>query len=102
LPRKKGVATDPDPNTPSTNGIVYDAENHQTGYTKSGAGTTSYSYDGDGHRVKRTDPDNTTTIFVYNVGGQLVAEYTSGTPSGNGTSYFDKRPPWKHAGGHEV
>ncbi|MEK6409751.1 MAG: RHS repeat-associated core domain-containing protein [Acidobacteriota bacterium] len=68
--------------------MVYDAENHQTSYTKAGAGTTSYSYDGDGHRVKRTDPDNNTTIFVYNAGGQLIAEYTSGTPSGGGTSYL--------------
>jgi RHS repeat-associated protein len=77
-----------DPTTGTNgNGMVYDAENHQTGYTKAGA-TTSYTYDGDGHRVKRTDPDTTTTIFVYNAGGQLIAEYTSGTPPGGGTSYL--------------
>ncbi len=82
-----------DPNTP-TNGIVYDAENHQTSYTKTGpgGGTTSYSYDGDGHRVKKTDPNNNTTIFVYNVAGQLIAEYTSDPvpqpQGGGGTSYL--------------
>ncbi len=76
-----------DPHTPA-NGIIYDAENRQTSYTKTGVGTTSYSYDGDGHRVKKTDPSNNTTIFVYNVVGQLIAEYTSGPPSGNGTSYL--------------
>jgi RHS repeat-associated protein len=76
-----------DPHTPA-NGIIYDAENRQTSYTKTGVGTTSYSYDGDGHRVKKTDPSNNTTIFVYNVAGQLIAEYTSGAPSGNGTSYL--------------
>jgi RHS repeat-associated protein len=76
-----------DPNTPA-NGIAYDAENRQTGYPKTGAGTTSYGYDGDGRRVKRTNPDNSAAIFVYNSGGQLIAEYTSGTPSGSGTSYL--------------
>ena len=68
--------------------IVYDAENHQTSYTKASVGATNYSYDGDGHRVKKTDPNNNTTIFVYNVIGQLIGEYISGTPSGGGTSYL--------------
>jgi len=38
--------------------------------------------------VKRTNPDNSASIFVYNAGGQLIAEYTSGPPSGSGTSYL--------------
>ena len=81
-----------DPNTP-TNGIVYDAENHQKGYTKSGpgGGTTNYSYDGDGHRVKKV-AGSITTVFVYNVTGQLIAEYTSdpvpAPQGGGGTSYL--------------
>ena len=77
-----------DPATPATNGIVYDAENRQTEYTKTGQQTNFYQYDGDGHRVKRID-NNGTTIFVYNAGGQLIAEYTSGAPSVmGGTSYL--------------
>ena len=74
-----------DPTT-GANSMVYDAENRQTSYTKSGV-TTSYSYDGDGHRVKKID-NNGTTVFVYNAGGQLIAEYTSGPPQGSGTSYL--------------
>jgi RHS repeat-associated protein len=70
------------------NGIVYDAENRQTQYTKTGQLTNSYQYDGAGHRVKKID-NNGTTIFVYNVENQLIAEYTSGAPSGvGGTSYL--------------
>jgi RHS repeat-associated protein len=75
-----------DPTTP-VNGVVYDAENRQTQYTKSQQATNSYSYDGDGHRIKKIDSTGT-TVFVYNAGGQLIAEYTSGTPSGGGTSYL--------------
>jgi RHS repeat-associated protein len=64
--------------------MAYDAENRLVNFN-SGAG--QYSYDGDGRRVKKTDTSGT-TIFVYNVAGQLIAEYTSGTPSGGGTSYL--------------
>jgi YD repeat-containing protein len=77
-----------DPTTPATNGIVYDAENRQTQYIKTGQSTNSYYYDGDGHRVKKINSTGT-TVFVYNVHGQLIAEYTSGPPSGGGgTSYL--------------
>jgi RHS repeat-associated protein len=64
--------------------IVYDAENRQTSYTKSGA--SGYSYDGDGRRVTRT-VGGTITVFVYNVGGHLIAEY-GGTASNGATSYL--------------
>ena len=74
-----------DPTTPM-NGIVYDAENRQTQYTKSGQ-ATNYYYDGNGHRVKKIDSSGT-TVFVYNVQGQLIAEYASGSPSGSRTSYL--------------
>jgi RHS repeat-associated protein len=73
-----------DPTT-NANGIVYDAENRQVSYTKAGV-TTTYTYDGDGRRVKKADTG--TTVFVYNVSGQLIAEYIFGTPSGGGTSYL--------------
>ncbi len=75
-----------DPAT-NTNGIVYDAENRQTQYTKSQQATNSYYYDGDGHRIKKIDSSGT-TVFVYDAGGQLIAEYTAGNPSSGGTSYL--------------
>jgi len=62
-----------DPTTP-LNGIVYDAENRQIQYTKSGQSTNSYYYDGEGRRVKKV-VGSTTTVFVYNASGQLIAEY---------------------------
>jgi RHS repeat-associated protein len=74
-----------------TNGIVYDAENRQTQHTKSNQLTNYYYYDGDGRRVKKID-NSGTTIFVYNVSGQLIAEYHSDPvpppAGGGGTSYL--------------
>jgi RHS repeat-associated protein len=64
--------------------FTYDAENRQLTFNGSGG---QYFYDGDGHRVKKIDSSGT-TVFVYNAGGQSIAEYTSGTPSGGGTSYL--------------
>jgi RHS repeat-associated protein len=47
-----------------------------------------YAYDGDGKRVKKTN-GSVTTIFVYDIQGQMVAEYTDYTSSQTtGTSYF--------------
>jgi RHS repeat-associated protein len=64
--------------------IGYDAENHQTTY-----GASTYSYDGDGRWVKK-QVGSTTTVFVYNVAVQLIAEYdnSSSPPPGSGTSYL--------------
>jgi RHS repeat-associated protein len=69
---------------PSPASMVYDAENRQTSYTKSG--TTGYGYDGDGHRVTKT-AGGATTVFVYNIAGQLIAEY-GGSATNSGTSYL--------------
>jgi RHS repeat-associated protein len=69
---------------PTSASMVYDAENRQTSYTKSGS--TVYAYDGEGHRVTKT-AGSTTTVFVYNVGGQLIAEY-GGSGTNGGTSYL--------------
>ena len=56
---------------------VYDAENKMISFN---GGAATYSYDGEGRRVKKTvQSPSTTTIFVYNVLGQLVAEYCSGS-----------------------
>ncbi|HEY0324115.1 MAG TPA: hypothetical protein VGC66_24430 [Pyrinomonadaceae bacterium] len=47
-----------------------------------------YYYDGEGRRVKKV-VGSITTIYVYDILGQLVAEYTDYTSSqGSGTSYF--------------
>jgi RHS repeat-associated protein len=63
----------------------YDGENKQTSYDN---GQATYSYDGDGRRIRKV-AGNVTTIFVYEAGGQLVAEYMTSTPEGSGrTSYF--------------
>jgi RHS repeat-associated protein len=78
-----------DPTT-AANAMVYDGENRQISYTKAGV-TTSYSYDGDGRRVKKVDSTGT-IVFVYNAGGQLIAEYHSDPvpppAGGGGTSYL--------------
>ena len=63
----------------------YDGENRQVSFN---GGTATYSYDGDGRRVKKVDGAGT-TIFVYNVMGQMVAEYSTTPPQGaGGTSYL--------------
>ena len=64
---------------------TYDAENR---LTKLNGGAATYVYDGDGRRVKKI-VDASTTTYVYNALGQLVAEYTNTSPTGNGgTSYL--------------
>jgi RHS repeat-associated protein len=73
--------------------MTQDAQNHT--YTYNGEnklaqydGQSSYSYDGDGRRVMKV-VGAVTTFYVYNIGGQLVAEYAiNGTPSATGTSYL--------------
>jgi RHS repeat-associated protein len=78
--------------------MTYDAENRQKTNTPAGGGATNYTYDGDGRRVKKVVPGNpaTTTVFVYNVAGQLIAEYTSDpvppAQGGGGTSYLTSDP----------
>jgi RHS repeat-associated protein len=71
--------------------MAYDAENKQISFTQGASGqTTAYGYDGDGHRVKKVT-GGVTTVFVYNVGGQLIAEYddlTTPPPGSGGTSYL--------------
>ncbi|MGH9822316.1 MAG: RHS repeat domain-containing protein, partial [Blastocatellia bacterium] len=81
-----------DPHTNAQTGYTYDAENRMTGFNaSSGNSAAAYSYDGDGRRVKKqaTDPNGTTTtIYVYNAMGQLIAEYPTPTPTATGTSYL--------------
>lgn len=68
--------------------FAYDAENRQMSFNY---GAATYTYDGDGRRVKKVvaGSPSLTTVFVYNAGGQLIAEYTSpDTVSNNGLSYL--------------
>lgn len=71
------------------NQFSYDGENRQVSYTLKGvtAPAAKYSYDGDGRRVKKV-VGNETTIFVYNALSQLVAEYSTVSPTTSGTSYI--------------
>jgi RHS repeat-associated protein len=62
----------------------YDAESRLTEFN---SGSATYSYDGDGRRVRKAVGTDV-TVFVYNIAGQLVAEYRN-TPVelGGGTSF---------------
>lgn len=63
------------------NTLAYDAEDRQISETD---GVThaveTYNYDGDGHRVSKTGPGGT-TIYVYDVLGQVAAEYSTANSS---------------------
>jgi RHS repeat-associated protein len=69
----------------------YDAENRLvragSGGTGAEAGGANYSYDAAGKRVK-TVVGNTTTVFVYDAMGMLVAEYGGAQSPAGGTNYL--------------
>jgi RHS repeat-associated protein len=67
--------------------FLYDAENHQKEVLINGVSKGKYHYDGEGKRVKKIS-DLETTIFVYNGGGQLVAEYSTQQSSTPQVSYL--------------
>jgi RHS repeat-associated protein len=50
----------------------FDAENHQSSYDN---GAATYAYDPDGRRVKKLT-GTIAAIYIYDIKGQLVAEYT--------------------------
>ena len=55
----------------------YDGDNRMVSFDTTGVNTdATYHYDGEGRRVKRV-VGGVTTTYVYNVLGQLVAEYAS-------------------------
>jgi RHS repeat-associated protein len=60
---------------------IYDAENRMT-QAQGGAGAAwqYYVYDGEGKRIRR-NVNGTETWQVYGLGGELVAEYSSTSPS---------------------
>src|SRR6185312_12257730 len=59
----------------------YDAENRITTAVQPGIGTVTYTYDGDGRRVMKAVSTGLQTVYVYDIGGKLVAEYSSGAVS---------------------
>jgi RHS repeat-associated protein len=62
--------------------FVYDAENKQVQVNNASVIVGQYFYDGDGKRIKKVAPlTNETTIFVYDAGGKMVAEYSTVTAS---------------------
>jgi len=54
------------------------------------SGGSTYLYDGDGRRVKKIigGPTPSTTVFVYDIAGHMIAEYSDQQPTGGGTSYL--------------
>ncbi len=58
-------------------GFQYDAENRLTSSSMSGSTLAAYTYDAEGHRVTKV-AGTETTVYVYNVQGELAAEYTTG------------------------
>ena len=54
----------------------YDAENKQQSASNQSGTVGQYSFDGDGKRVKKISTTET-TVFVYDAGGKLVAEYAN-------------------------
>ena len=70
----------------------YDGEDKMVKYDggATSGGGASYTYDGDGRRVKKVVGGSplVSTVFVYNINGQLIAEYSDSAPTGGGTSFI--------------
>ncbi len=75
--------------TRGKNGETYafDGENRITSFNGGAPAGANYSYDGNGRRVKKV-AGTTTTVFVYDAMGQLLAEYSSAAAGAAGTSYL--------------
>jgi YD repeat-containing protein len=69
--------------------ITYDAENRITSAT-SAISNVFFTYDGDGRRVKKvaTGGTPTSTYYLYDVLGQLAAEYSDPATAATGTSWI--------------
>ncbi len=91
--RLNGYTFDPSGNTTidaEGRRFTYDAENKQVIVKDSQNQTIGeYSYDGDAKRVKKVVPaTGETTIFVYDLEGKMVAEYSTQTEQAPKVSYL--------------
>ncbi|MGI9072064.1 MAG: hypothetical protein ACR2JB_12315 [Bryobacteraceae bacterium] len=58
--------------------VAYDAENRQSVVEDNvSEGQASYGYDGSGHRVTKSNNGLISTLYVYDIFGNLAAEYNS-------------------------
>ncbi len=58
--------------------LLYNAENQQTQAVDNvSEGQVSYGYDGFGQRVTKSNNGQVSTVYVYDIFGQLAAEYNS-------------------------
>ena len=71
----------------AANLFSYDGENRMLTANIGGMGNVTYVYDGEGRRVQKT-VGAVVTSYIYDGGGQLVAEYSNGLPSATGTEYL--------------
>ena len=73
------------------NTFTYDGDNRLVAFNTTGTDQdTTYSYDGEGRRVQKAvgGAGGVTTTYVYNVLGQLVAEFGGTAPDRPGTRYL--------------
>ncbi len=72
--------------------FAYDAENRMiSAAAPSGTTPTTYGYDGQSRRVWKTNVGSSsigTTVYAYDTGGELTAEYSTAPPTGIGTEYM--------------
>jgi len=77
---------------PQGRSFTYDGENKQTKVMNGSQTVGEYFYDGDGKRIKKKTYSGGVlteeTIFVYDAGGKLVAEYSNQTSATLQVSYL--------------
>ncbi len=72
--------------------LVYDAENRMTAVAMPSVWDLAYAYDGEGRRVKKAwtaiGGAAEDTYFVYDIAGNLAAEYATEPETASGTAYL--------------
>ncbi len=82
--------------------LAYDAENRQTiAVDNVSEGQANYGYDGLGQRVTKSSNGVMGTVYVYDIFGQLAAEYNNFAkqPSPCSTCYLSIRSPGQRTDG---
>ena len=67
-------------------GLSYDGEGRVAGATNTGSGVVAYEYDAADRRVRST-VSGVSTVYVYEAGGELAAEY-GGSTGGSGPEFL--------------